>query len=60
MILAILLMVLGVVGILLGGAMFGDIGVAAIIGGGAALLSGLGIFRLEKRVSVLQDSKKPE
>lgn len=43
-IVAVLLILLGVVGLAMGGMMFGDIGVAAMIGAAAALLSGIGFF----------------
>lgn len=43
-IIAIILMVLGVVGIWLGAMMFGDIGIACIVGALSALLSGIGFF----------------
>lgn len=39
------LMILGALGILMGVMMFGDIGIAAMIGGAVGLLSGYG-FRL--------------
>lgn len=44
----ILLFVLGGGGILLGAMMFGDIGVAAIIGGLSAILSGVGFNIIRK------------
>ncbi|WP_179215954.1 hypothetical protein [Paenibacillus sp. MY03] len=43
-VIGILLLVLGVIGLLLGGMMFGDIGIAAIIGALTALLSGVGFL----------------
>lgn len=45
-----ILFIIGVLGILLGSMMFGDIGLAAIIGSLAALFSGVGFFRFEKKV----------
>ena len=47
-IIAILLMVLGIMGIIAGSMMFGDISVAAIIGALAALLSGIGFLFVNK------------
>lgn len=38
---SVLLVILGIVGLIVGGAAFGDIGIASIIGGSAALLSGI-------------------
>ena len=38
----ILLIILGIIGLLLGMLMFGDIGIACIVGALAALLSGIG------------------
>ena len=43
-VIGILLIVLGVLGILRGLMMFGDIGIACIIGALAALLSGIGFM----------------
>lgn len=43
---ATLLVILGIIGGFLGLMMFGDIGIAAIIGALAALLSGIGFFIL--------------
>lgn len=52
----ILLIVVGVAGFGLGGMMFGDIGIAAMIGGAAALLSGIGIMGLSKRIAALEQN----
>lgn len=54
MIVSVLLLVVGLAGFALGGMMFGDIGVAAMIGGAGALLSGIGLFRLSRRVTALE------
>ena len=43
-IIGILLLIVGVIGILLAGMMFGDIGVAAMIGAVTAILSGIGFL----------------
>lgn len=45
---AILLIILGVVGLMLGFMMFGDIGVSAMIGALSALLSGIGFLKIKK------------
>jgi hypothetical protein len=47
----ILLIVLGAIGILLGLMMFGDIGIACIIGALSALLSGIGFLLTDKRLT---------
>ncbi|MDR1348195.1 MAG: hypothetical protein LBJ63_07200 [Prevotellaceae bacterium] len=44
----ILLLVIGSIGIVLGGMMFGDIGIAAMIGAVAAVVSGIGFLKLGK------------
>lgn len=49
-IIGILLIILGVVGFVMGLMMFGDIGVACIIGALAALLSGVGFIITEKKI----------
>ncbi len=46
----ILLIVLGVIGVLIGGMMFGDIGIACIVGALAAFLSGIGFLIAAKRI----------
>ncbi len=46
----ILLIVLGIIGILMGFMMFGDIGIACIVGALAALLSGIGFIMVSKKV----------
>ncbi len=45
---AVLLIIVGVLGFAMGGLMFGDIGIAAMIGAGASLLSGIGFLALGK------------
>jgi hypothetical protein len=47
---AILLIILGVIGIILGMMMFGDIGIACIVGGLSALLSGIGFLTVSKKL----------
>ena len=44
----ILLFVVGIIGMLLGGMMFGDIGIAAMIGAVSAILSGIGFIKCDK------------
>ena len=44
----ILLIVLGVLGIIMGLMMFGDIGIARMVGTISALLSGIGFLSLQK------------
>lgn len=47
---AILLLLLGIAGLALGLMMVGDIGIAAIIGALAALLSAIGFWRVANRL----------
>ncbi len=49
-IIAVLLVILGVIGIIISSMMFGDIGIAAMIGAFAALLSGIGFFIADKNI----------
>lgn len=46
----ILLILLGIVGIVMGAMMFGDIGIACIVGAMSALLSGFGFFSVNKKI----------
>lgn len=48
----ILLILLGIVGIIMGGMMFGDIGIACIVGALSALLSGFGLISVDKRLKM--------
>ncbi len=50
MIIGILLIVLGVIGLAMGMIMFGDIGIACIVGALAALLSGIGFILTNRRI----------
>ncbi len=50
-IIAILLIIIGVVGIAMGLMMFGDIGIACLVGAAAALLSGVGFLMVNKKLS---------
>ncbi len=49
-VIGILLVILGVIGILLGLMMFGDIGIACIVGALSALLSGIGFIKVSKKL----------
>lgn len=53
-VIAILLIVLGVLGLLLSTLMFGDIGIAAAIGSLTAILSGIGFFMLNKQIAIIK------
>ena len=46
----ILLIILGIAGIVMGAMMFGDIGIACIVGALSALLSGFGFLSVDKRM----------
>ena len=46
----ILLIILGIIGILMGLMMFGDIGIACIVGALSALLSGIGFLTANKKI----------
>ena len=48
-IIAYLLIAIGIAGFILGGMMFGDIGLAAFIGAAAALVSGIGFFKVAQK-----------
>ena len=47
-VIGILLVLLGVIGIIMGMMMFGDIGIVCIIGALSALLSGIGFINISK------------
>lgn len=49
-VIGILLIIVGVIGILMGLMMFGDIGIACIVGALAALLSGIGFLIADNRI----------
>ena len=46
----IILIIIGIVGIIMGGMMVGDIGIAAIIGALSALFSGINFLILSKKL----------
>lgn len=53
-VIGIMLIVLGIVGIILGSMMFGDIGIAALIGAIVGVLAGIGFIKADsaiKRIS---------
>jgi uncharacterized membrane protein len=52
-VLGIILIIVGGIGIVMAGAMFGDIGFAAGIGAITAILSGVGFMLIEKRLKNL-------
>ena len=49
-VIAILLVLVGVLGIVMGTMMFGDIGIACMVGGMSALLSGIGFLLAAKKI----------
>jgi hypothetical protein len=53
-IIGIILIAIGGIGLILGGMMFGDIGLAAWIGAVTALVSGFGFLKLNKTLAGLQ------
>ncbi|CAK6472599.1 hypothetical protein MRBLBA21_003733 [Peribacillus frigoritolerans] len=54
---ALVLIILGVIGLLLSMMMFGDIGVAAAIASLTALLSGFGFISANKKLNKFEDFK---
>lgn len=53
-VIAIILIILGIIGILMGLMMFGDIGIAALIGAITALLTGIGFFKLNSTLKQIK------
>ena len=49
-VIAILLVLVGVLGLVMGTMMFGDIGIACMVGGMSALLSGIGFLLSAKKI----------
>lgn len=49
-IIGILLIIVGVIGVFMGLMMFGDIGIACLVGAVTALLSGFGFLAVDKRL----------
>lgn len=54
-IIGILLIVLGIIGFLMGTIMFGDIGIACMVGALSAFLSGLGLLIVAKKIKELSE-----
>ncbi|WP_196805783.1 hypothetical protein [Butyrivibrio sp. WCD2001] len=52
-VIGILLIIVGVLGIIMGMMMFGDIGVACIVGAISALLSGVGFLLVSRKLKNL-------
>jgi hypothetical protein len=50
LVIAIIMLALGLLGIIMSGMMFGDIGIAAAIGAITALLSGIGFIIVHRRL----------
>jgi hypothetical protein len=49
-VIAVLLVLVGVLGLVMGTMMFGDIGIACMVGGMSALLSGIGFLLAAKKI----------
>lgn len=54
----IALIVWGVIGILMGSLMFGDIGIACMVGAVASILSGVGFLQADKQIKRLWKNRK--
>lgn len=54
-VIGILLIIVGISGIFMGGMMFGDIGIACMVGAVAALLSGLGFLSANKKINRIKE-----
>ncbi len=52
-VIGILLIIVGILGIVMGLMMFGDIGIACIVGAISALLSGIGFLLVSKKLKNL-------
>ena len=50
-IIGVILIVVGVIGVIMGSMMFGDIGIAAFIGAITAILSGVGFIKCAKALN---------
>ena len=50
-VIGILLVILGIIGLLMGMLMFGDIGIACMVGALSALLSGIGFIIVNGKIS---------
>lgn len=49
-----ILIIVGIIGIIMGLMMFGDIGIAALIGAITALLSGIGFLKLNSTIKQIK------
>lgn len=56
----ILLILWGVLGVFMGSIMFGDIGIACIVGAVTAILCGIGFLQADKQVKQLWKNRKTE
>lgn len=56
-VISIILIVIGALGLLMSTMMFGDIGIAAAIGSVTAILSGVGLFNVNKQLNEIKNSK---
>ncbi len=54
-VIGVLLIIAGIVGIIMGMMMFGDIGIACMVGAVAALLSGIGFMIASSQIKKLGD-----
>ena len=48
----ILLLIIGIIGVFLASMMFGDIGIAALIGAATAIVTGIGFIKLNKTLKL--------
>lgn len=54
-VIGIILIILGIIGFLMGTIMFGDIGIACMVGALSALLSGIGFLVAAKKIKELSE-----
>ena len=59
-VIGILLLIVGVIGVMLGSMMYGDIGFACIIGALGALLSGIGFILAGRSIKKIKREKEKE
>lgn len=52
-VLGIILIVFGVIGLMIGGKMFGDIGIAAWLASIISVLTGVGFIKVDKKINEL-------
>ena len=53
----IILIIWGIIGVLMGCMMFGDIGIACLVGAVASILAGIGLLNGAKRLKRLEEEK---